>query len=309
MKRLERFTQRARHVLSIAGDEARNYETLEITTAHILLGLMIEGEGVAGRALRELGITISGTRAQISNSSPLIPKNTDKMLRLSHSAESAITRATDEAKQVGHRYVGTEHLLLSIINGTTCTATRALQMMGVSVEDVKDAVMKIIGKKPGQSSAQSVSSETTTGHETVEKATHKQSPKDGPFHVYVDRWPARTILKSIDTAFKFDALGSEPITIYRNWKNAIEVINAIHRDFPRAKISVKFETRYKYVHNQFQKSRPYYMIEGEIDTGFARISAFNLDEKWAVNHITDLIYSRLKELLGNYWEDQLEQPD
>ncbi|MCJ7533583.1 MAG: NDP-hexose 4-ketoreductase, partial [Anaerolineales bacterium] len=108
---MKRFTQRARRVLSLAHQEAERMRHNYIGTEHLLLGLIIEDGGVAGRVLRELGL--EATRVQeIVIRLTGTGKYTGGKLDLSPGTQQVLEYAVDEARRMGHHYIGTEHLLL-----------------------------------------------------------------------------------------------------------------------------------------------------------------------------------------------------
>src|SRR5215210_7659636 len=101
----ERFTDRARRVVVLAQEEARMLNHNYIGTEHILLGLIHEGEGVAAKALESLGISLEGVRQQApSGHIPFTPR-----------AKKVLELSLREALQLGHNYIGTEHILLGLI--------------------------------------------------------------------------------------------------------------------------------------------------------------------------------------------------
>jgi ATP-dependent Clp protease ATP-binding subunit ClpC len=148
---MERFTQRARRVLSLAQEEAERLQHGQIGTEHLLLGLMREEGGVAGRVLRELGLdqrrveelvvrlTDSGTRT--SNSGTLdLSTGTKKVLEL----------AVDEARRMGHHYIGTEHLLLGLVRQQDGVAIDVLRRLGISPEEVRRQTRRVLSESPVQ---------------------------------------------------------------------------------------------------------------------------------------------------------------
>src|ERR1051325_4300664 len=103
----ERFTDRARRVVVLAQEEARMLSHNYIGTEHILLGLIHEGEGVAAKALESLGISLEAVRAQVEAPSGHIP--------FTPRAKKVLELSLREALQLGHNYIGTEHILLGLI--------------------------------------------------------------------------------------------------------------------------------------------------------------------------------------------------
>jgi ATP-dependent Clp protease ATP-binding subunit ClpC len=144
---LERFTQRARRVLSLAHQEAERLHQREIGTEHLLLGLIQEEGGVAGRVLRELGLEEERVKEMIERVIPpgrLFPER----IQLSMGTEKVIQNAIDEARKLGHQYIGTEHLLLGLVRETEGTAADVLRRLGVSPEQVRRQTRRILQDSP-----------------------------------------------------------------------------------------------------------------------------------------------------------------
>jgi ATP-dependent Clp protease ATP-binding subunit ClpC len=144
---LERFTQRARRVLSLAHQEAERLHQKEIGTEHLLLGLIQEEGGVAGRVLRELGLEEERVKEMIERILPpgrLFPER----IQLSMGTEKVIQNAIEEARKLGHQYIGTEHLLLGLVRETEGTAADVLRRLGVSPEQVRRQTRRILQDNP-----------------------------------------------------------------------------------------------------------------------------------------------------------------
>src|SRR5436305_305537 len=153
----ERFTDRARRVVVLAQEEARMLNHNYIGTEHILLGLIHEGEGVAAKALESLGISLEGVRQQVeeiigqgqqapSGHIPFTPRAT-KVLELS----------LREALQLGHNYIGTEHILLGLIREGEGVAAQVLVKLGADLNRVRQQVIQLLsgyqGKEPAAAGA------------------------------------------------------------------------------------------------------------------------------------------------------------
>lgn len=122
----ERFTERARQVVVLAQEEARNVPHNYIGTEHILLGLMREEEGLAARALERLGVTVEGTREEILRIvGPTDP--VDGQIPFTPRAKRVLELALREALSLGHNYIGTEHVLLGLIREEEGIAIRILR--------------------------------------------------------------------------------------------------------------------------------------------------------------------------------------
>jgi len=146
---LERFTQRARRVLSLAHQEAERLHHPTIGTEHLLLGLIREEGGVAGRVLRELGLEPERVQEMVERQSA--PGRTaPERIDLSPDTEQVLQLAIDEARRLGHHYIGTEHLLLGIVRQPEGVALDVLRRLGVSPEQVRRQTRRLLQETPAQ---------------------------------------------------------------------------------------------------------------------------------------------------------------
>ncbi len=129
MAGMERFTQRARRVLSIAHQEAERARNDNIGTEHLLVGLMEEEGGVAGRVLRELGMTLDRVREVIRRVTGPSSSFDPNRVELSVETQQVLEHAVEEARRLGHHYIGTEHILLGLVR-VEGTATEVLRRLG-----------------------------------------------------------------------------------------------------------------------------------------------------------------------------------
>ena len=113
--KMERFTQRARRVLSLAQEEAERFQHNYIGTEHLLLGLIREEGGVAGRVLRELGLDQRRVEELVERMTRASARATTIAPELSPGTKRVLELAVDEARRMGHHYIGTEHLLLGLV--------------------------------------------------------------------------------------------------------------------------------------------------------------------------------------------------
>lgn len=140
----ERFTDRARRVVVLAGEEARLLRRDYIGTEHILLGLIHEGEGVGAKALLSLGVSLEGVRHHVEeivghgNESPPVH------LPFTIEAKKSFELALREALQLGHNYIGTEHILLGLIRGGDSISYRLFGAMDVSLSNARRAVIDLL---------------------------------------------------------------------------------------------------------------------------------------------------------------------
>ncbi len=158
--KMERFTQRARRVLSLANDEAGRLQHRLIGTEHLLLGLMREEGGVAGRVLRDLGLDLRRVEELVTRLSTSEGKSSSAQLDLSPGTKKVLELAVDEARRMGHHYIGTEHLLLGLVRQQEGIALDVLRRLGVSPEEVRRQTSKVLQESPVQSQ-QKMQSRTT----------------------------------------------------------------------------------------------------------------------------------------------------
>src|SRR6202453_5160812 len=162
----ERFTDRARRVVVLAQEEARMLNHNYIGTEHILLGLIHEGEGVAAKSLESLGISLEGVRSQVeeiigqgqqapTGSPPFTPR-----------AKKVLELSLREALQLGHNYIGTEHILLGLIREGEGVAAQVLVKLGADLNRVRQQVIQLLhgyqGKEPAAAGAPSESAPSTS---------------------------------------------------------------------------------------------------------------------------------------------------
>ncbi len=147
----DRFTDRARKVMNLAKSEAQRLNHEYIGTEHILLGLVQEGSGVAANVLRNMGIDLKRIRAEIEKlvkgSSTMVPMGN---LPFTPRAKKVLELSLEEASQLGHNYIGTEHLLLGLIKESEGIAARVLTNLGVKLEDVREEVLEFLGAPQGE---------------------------------------------------------------------------------------------------------------------------------------------------------------
>ncbi|MCY3865759.1 MAG: ATP-dependent Clp protease ATP-binding subunit [Chloroflexi bacterium] len=149
--KMERFTQRARRVLSLAQEEADRLQHHQIGTEHLLLGLMREDGGVAGRVLRDLGLDLRRVEELVSRLSTADERTTSSQLDLSPGTKKVLELAVDVARRMGHHYIGTEHLLLGLVRQQEGIALDVLRRLGVSPEEVRRQTSKVLQESPVQS--------------------------------------------------------------------------------------------------------------------------------------------------------------
>lgn len=148
--KMERFTQRARRVLSLAQDEAERLQHNYIGTEHLLLGLMREEGGVAGRVLRDLGLEQSRVEELVERLTRASTRTPPVQLDLSPGTKKVLELAVDEARRMGHHYIGTEHLLLGLVRQSEGVAIDVLKRLGVSPEEVRRTTRRVLQESPMQ---------------------------------------------------------------------------------------------------------------------------------------------------------------
>ena len=144
MAGMERFTQRARRVLSLAHQEAERARQDKIGTEHLLLGLMEEEGGVAGRVLRELGMDSDRMREMVER----VASSGDYVggkIELAPETQQVLEQAVEEARRLGHHYIGTEHILLGLVSGEG-TAMDVLRKLGVTPDQVRRQTRRVLNE-------------------------------------------------------------------------------------------------------------------------------------------------------------------
>ncbi|MFL7891109.1 MAG: ATP-dependent Clp protease ATP-binding subunit [Anaerolineales bacterium] len=164
---MERFTQRARRVLSLAHQEAERMRQNYIGTEHLLLGLIREDGGVAGRVLRELGLEAERVQEIVerltgTGSSP------GGKLDLSPGTQQVLEYAVDEARRLGHHYIGTEHLLLGLVRYGEGVANDVLRKLGVTPEQIRRQTRRVLQES---SSSRRTSSERKSSQQEKQQKT------------------------------------------------------------------------------------------------------------------------------------------
>ena len=139
---MERFTQRARRVLSLAHQEAEHLQAEAIGTEHLLLGLIQEEGGIAGRVLRDLGLEPDRVREMVERMAGT-GKGTDGKIDLSAGVQQVLENAVEEARRMSQHYIGTEHLLLALV-GLEDTGLEVLRKLGVTPEQVRRQTRRVM---------------------------------------------------------------------------------------------------------------------------------------------------------------------
>jgi hypothetical protein len=144
--RFDRFTDRARKVLTLAQDEAQRFNHNYIGTEHLLLGLVREGQGVAALALQNMDVDLTKVRSAVEFIIGRGDRPITGEVGLTPRAKRIIELAIDEARRLGHNHIGTEHLLLGIIREGEGIAAGVLESLGVNLDKARHEVIRILSR-------------------------------------------------------------------------------------------------------------------------------------------------------------------
>ena len=163
----ERFTEKAIKVIMLAQEEARRLGHNFVGTEQVLLGLIGEGTGVAAKTLKSMGVTLKDARAEVEK---IIGRGSGFVaveIPFTPRAKRVLELSWDEARQLGHNYIGTEHLLLGLIREGEGVAARVLENLGVDLNKIRSNVVKMLGEsKPQSVSSGSSGSSSSSGGKT-----------------------------------------------------------------------------------------------------------------------------------------------
>ena len=152
--RFDKFTERARRVLTLAQEEAQRFNHNYIGTEHLLLGLVREGDGVAAKVLSNLGVDLNKVRSAVEFIIGRGDRSGTGEIGLTPRAKKVIELAVDEARRLNHSYIGTEHLLLGLVREGEGVAAGVLESLGVNLERVRGETTRILApSQPQQSRA------------------------------------------------------------------------------------------------------------------------------------------------------------
>ncbi|MEV2476887.1 ATP-dependent protease ATP-binding subunit ClpC [Paenibacillus larvae] len=156
-----RFTERAQKVLSLSQEEALRLGHNNIGTEHILLGLIREGEGIAAKALVALGLSLEKIQDEVES---LIGRGQEQLTNPAYTprAKKVIELSMDEARKLGHTYVGTEHILLGLIREGEGVAARVLNNLGISLNKARQQVLQLLGSSEVTSSSSGAGNHANT---------------------------------------------------------------------------------------------------------------------------------------------------
>jgi len=148
--RFDKFTERARRVLTLAQEEAQRFNHNYIGTEHLLLGLVREGDGVAAKVLSNLGVELNKVRSAVEFIIGRGDRASSGEIGLTPRAKKVIELAVDEARRLGHSYIGTEHLLLGLVREGEGIAAGVLESLGVNLERVRGETTRILAQSQPQ---------------------------------------------------------------------------------------------------------------------------------------------------------------
>jgi ATP-dependent Clp protease ATP-binding subunit ClpC len=159
----ERFTDRARRVVVLAQEEARMLNHNYIGTEHILLGLIHEGEGVAATALESLGISLKQVRKDVEEAIGQGQSAPTSHIPFTPRAKKVLELSLREALQLGHNYIGTEHILLGLVREGEGVGARVLQKLGADLNRVRQQVLELLTGYAGEGEGEGSEGEASEG--------------------------------------------------------------------------------------------------------------------------------------------------
>jgi ATP-dependent Clp protease ATP-binding subunit ClpA len=186
-ERFDKFTERARKVMSLAQEEAQRFNHNYIGTEHLLLGLVRETDGVAARVLANLGVDLNNVRSAVE----FIVGRGDRIvlgdIGLNPNAMKALELAVDEARRLNHHYIGTEHLLLGLVREGEDTAAEMLESLGVNLEKVRFQTIQVLSQGSNGRVVQDDSRSTQDGWSipalSIARLTHIQAEMQNTFRI------------------------------------------------------------------------------------------------------------------------------
>ena len=195
-ERFDKFTERARKVMSLAQEEAQRFNHNYIGTEHLLLGLVRETDGVAARVLANLGVELNKVRSAVE----YIVGRGDRIvlgdIGLNPNAMKALELAVDEARRLNHHYIGTEHLLLGLVREGEDTAAEMLESLGVNLEKVRFQTIQVLSQGSNGRVVQDDSRSTQGGWTipalSIARLTHIQAEMQNTFRIG-DRDPSESL--------------------------------------------------------------------------------------------------------------------
>jgi ATP-dependent Clp protease ATP-binding subunit ClpC len=176
-----RFTERARKVIILAKEEAKRFNHDYIGTEHILLGLLSEGEGVASVVLQKMGLNIQQIRMEIEKIvKPGPPMVVSGDIPFTPTAKKVIELSSEEARSLGHNYIGTEHILLGLIREGEGVASQVLVNLGLDLNKVREEIAELLGSNiqpgPGFGNSQPAQGQGGPGQASQQPRSNSKTP-------------------------------------------------------------------------------------------------------------------------------------
>ena len=185
----ERFSDRARRVIVLSQEEARLLNHNYIGTEHILLGLIAETEGVAARALVSLGVKLDTVRHEVEEIIGQGDSSPSGHIPFTPRAKKVLELSLREAMQLGHNYIGTEHILLGLVREGEGVACQVLVKLGASLPKVRARVVRLLDEDGGEATAAPVprlSSELMAVLDEARRAAEATgAPEVAPIHLFL----------------------------------------------------------------------------------------------------------------------------
>jgi ATP-dependent Clp protease ATP-binding subunit ClpA len=215
-----RFTERARHVLSLAQEEAQQFQHKYIGTEHLLLGLVRESDGIAARVLMNLGVELNKVRSAVQF---IIGRGDEPVtgpLKLTPRSKKVIEMAADEADRMNHHYIGTEHLLLGLARESEGIAAGVLNSLGVTLEKLRASTIQLLSSARGMRTTQASKQprKQPVRRETLSSASERSeapgSPTRDRFNKFTER--ARKVLslaQEESQRFQVNYIGTEHLLL------------------------------------------------------------------------------------------------
>ncbi|WP_281356769.1 Clp protease N-terminal domain-containing protein, partial [Amycolatopsis anabasis] len=150
----ERFTDRSRRVVVLAQEEARALNHNSMGTEHLLLGLVHEGEGVAAKVLESLGVSLESVRREVEDLIGRGRKPAGGHMPFTPRAKKVLELSLREALQLGHKYIGTEHMLLGLVREGEGVAAQVLVKLGADLSRVRQQVLQSLSGYEGEEAAE-----------------------------------------------------------------------------------------------------------------------------------------------------------
>jgi ATP-dependent Clp protease ATP-binding subunit ClpC len=210
----ERFTDRARRVVVFAAEEARMLNHNYIGTEHLLLGLIHEGEGVAAKALESLGISLEAVRRQVEEIVGQGQAAPTGHIPFTPRAKKVMELSLREALQLGHNYIGTEHILLGLIREGEGVAAQVLQKLGADLNRVRQQVLLLLsGYSSGEELVSSTAASRAVSTTPIESPGEEEGEGAGPRCPTCRAWLGQGGQATSTVIGVPDATGGEPRSV------------------------------------------------------------------------------------------------